>query len=516
MTKSVKEKSVKVVRVPLIGGPSFGRSRGYSYDQHFDNAHFSKYNNPISNKEIYSVERRPSFQSKTVGTDILSDFIFSCGDSQGVTYTLWGDKTDNTIVRLYSSAGTNAATMIDDVDLGATPVTASTGSRITSGKLNASTNTVACLVHTFAGLYLNGSTLTIISDADFPASTAVGNFVYKDGYWFVMTANGNIHNSDLNDISAWTSTSFIGAANDSETGVTVARYKDKIVALRNKRIEFYELANPAPSVGSPLQRLDHLGINIGSNNYSTKGGRASVEAFDTIFWVGKTDTSPATIFTLENYQAVPITVPHIEKMFLAYGGISEINAGRMYNEPVLFVRTTTVEPSHSVWVYYLNYKLWTRWHITGIPTAHGFQMNYETGSDSGSSVGILKMYQGTSEHYISFSNVQGGTDANGYLPVLEIQTNEVDFDNDRLKRFHSCKIIGDTVTPNLQAGSTISVQWSDNDYVNFTTARTVSTDIPNKRLTNLGAGRRRAFKISTTSAALSLEALELEYSELDK
>ena len=69
----------------------------------------------------------------------------------------------------------------------------------------------------------NGTTLTTISDADYPAVT-VGPFATLDGYVFIMDNTKKIWNSDLDAPTSWASTSNIQANEFDDRAVGVWRY----------------------------------------------------------------------------------------------------------------------------------------------------------------------------------------------------------------------------------------------------------------------------------------------------
>jgi hypothetical protein len=101
----------------------------------------------------------------------------------------------------------------------------------------------------------------------------------------------------------------------------------------------------------------------------------------------------------------------------------------------------------------------------------------------------------------------------GSAYTATVQTSKLDFGTEKRKRFHKVALIGDTQA----STATVNISWSDDDYDNFSTARSVDMSNDRAYLTNCGAARRRAFKITNaTNTPLRLEALEITYSELEK
>lgn len=100
-----------------------------------------------------------------------------------------------------------------------------------------------------------------IIDVDFP-SQIVGQFVEMDGYVFIGTQNGRIYNSDLNSVSAWSSSSFASANQATDGGAGLAKLKDQILAFGANSIEYWY--NAGNAAGSPLSRTARAVTGIGA------------------------------------------------------------------------------------------------------------------------------------------------------------------------------------------------------------------------------------------------------------
>lgn len=72
-------------------------------------------------------------------------------------------------------------------------------------------------------------------------------------------------------------------------------------------------------------------------------------------------------------------------------------------------------------------------------------------------------------------------------------------------------LIGDIPSESDDTLNTFSVQWSDDDYKTWTTARNLILTYDFPSLTQLGQFRRRAFKISISPTVLvRLEGIEVD------
>lgn len=106
----------------------------------------------------------------------------------------------------------------------------------------------------------DGTSITKVSDADYPATTVFG-VAYLDGTIYVMDSKGVIYGSDLLAPTAWSALNFITANKYPDAGVAIIEHLDNIFAIKETSIEvFYDAANPT---GSPLAKVPHAVMTIG-------------------------------------------------------------------------------------------------------------------------------------------------------------------------------------------------------------------------------------------------------------
>jgi len=100
-----------------------------------------------------------------------------------------------------------------------------------------------------------------------------------------------------------------------------------------------------------------------------------------------------------------------------------------------------------------------------------------------------------------------GTD-DGTVITTEIYTTKFDFETMNLKSMQSLNIISDL----LDSGYTIQVRWSDDDYLTWSSGRSIDLTDGFPATQQLGSFRRRAFRIRhADNKPLRLEALEVTY-----
>lgn len=503
---AAKEESRKTVRIPLIG-QTFSRPSGGSLfyntgkDMSFTNVLFSKRVNPFSKQEQILCHQRPGIRTGTTfsgATSLLTAGLVDYPTPAEVALVA----DSNGDLRIYETT-TLAATI--------TATSATNASRMASFPISTTEGGIAFQFLDSATprafIYnLATDTATEITDADFPDSVTTGNFVYKNGYLYIMTTTGLVYNSDLNSSTSWGSTSFI-STRVGAGGRSLVKYKDKILAFGGNYIDVFEdVGNPT---GSPLRRVDELCINdygliAPSAGQQTSSGLDLIEAFDTVFWINSGTTSSGVgIYQLDNLKPVRVSPPEMENI-LATGFVTGIAGGiNLFGHRYLILNTSA---SYLVFLN-LDLQVFTYWLGPSV-AINGAYILPEIGGQSTEFVVWTDSRRGRIEYGTGVADVWSdfGTGTN-----VNIMTSLIDFGTEKRKRLHQLTLIGFDAL----ATTTVSINWTDNDYVSFNTARTVDMNNFRAYLTNCGSFRRRAFQISTTGAPFQVEALELEYSELN-
>ena len=518
MAKTSVEKVIKTARIPLVAN-MWNRDTGATAakDSIWTNCAFSIVSNPTVDKKTLRIRKRQGLESLSLaGADLIR-----CYDGR-----VWqGESLDNIVFLVRSSTATDdiklrkltTASMTLST-LGTAEIdgasTVSTASRLTecyeSGGLNPTIAFWAAAASGTKEAYffpLSGA-LTQITDGDFPVADIAGNFVYSDGYLFIITNDGVIWNSDSNSLSAWTATSFQNSGGEPDGGVGLAKYKDKIVAINANSIEFFEMNPNFSGTGSPLQRVNHLRISdIGGMTTTLDSNQTYLSAFNTLFWLAKgNDREGAVLYKLENYVPTKLTNSTVASRFIkTNAGLLHISgAGHYLNEPVLFFNAET---DLDTYVYFIDLDIWSYWDWNDTTVANTPGMRPVFHDETSDAVGGLYWFGNGDVFRMDHSDPVYQDGGNAY--TMSITTSKIDLDTENRKRLHKLKLIG-----NVQSStSNLSVSWSDNDYSSFTTARTIDTSQQRQYLNNCGAFRRRAFKLEHSgNTPFEAESLELDYS----
>ena len=477
---STASTSSGVVGIGAVGIMIVGITSSVSKDQHFINMIPYKVVNKATKEELFYVMKRPGFASlNTPATGTIGTAVHTWSGVSGGVISAFGG-TNSTIYNGTSSLGalTGVCEHIDETLVGTTANLTFT----TDG------NT--------AYFYPNGGVMTSISDVDFPGNVAgqtiTGGFRFLDGFSFIMTTTGRIYNSDEGSLSAWTANSYVSCTMSPDNGIGLARYKNYIVAFSKESIEFwYNAGNPT---ASPLQRAENGYINIGCVNNKAYG-----EIDDTVAWIGTDSNSRIGIYVLEGLQARRISNSEIEAV------LSTSNPSSMYlNMVVLLGKTFVIIVSGSnatTYVYSIEDDLWHEWssaiaywqRCTGIST--GTKYIYSVSRDNTN--GKVYVIDPT-----SFVFQDNGTNF-----TCTIQTIDQDFGNQRMKFYKKVRILADVD----DSANSWDVQWSDDDYQTWSTARAIDLSDSYPVLPHCGSSRSRSFRLtSTANRPARFQALEFE------
>ena len=323
------------------------------------------------------------------------------------------------------------------------------------------------------------NTVVTASDVDIPAHHPTP--VFLDGYLFIAETNtANIWNSELNNPLSFVADTFIATEMEADKVVKIAKLNNYIIAFGKTSVEyFWDAANPAPD--SPLQRNDTpVKINTYLAGFAVYG--------NTVYYIGSDASGQPDIFMLKDFKIESIGTPSISRYL------------------------NTVTDSISSWVgtivsfqghtFYLvnagNGKSWAIDVDTGLVTRFAFQSNSTFDileSTNVISTSNARTYfaldNGTSTIYKFDESVYQDAGTNFTCSVV---TEANDFGTLNRKFMHRLSIVADRPS----SSSNISVQWSDDDYETFSTARSIDLKQDLSSTYQLGWFRQRIFKFTYT------------------
>lgn len=577
-------------RIPLVG--SFNqrtidgeRVLDASQDQRFLNCSFNVVQNPITQKATIYVEKRPGWKvdaivaannisTGLIKTDSLSQIISAFGDTNSTIYD--GQVSVGTItgralyfsetfisgtgfVLIKSSDGTgwyyaddakdqtayvgdvhNGTAVIDSLD---TTVGMYVGQAISGTDIAAGARILT--VDSASQITLNANStgdgtdtaitkvpVAKILDADFVTSgTSVTAFVEMDGYLFYGNSDGKVYNSDLNSITAHTSTGFISAQMAPDPPNALARHKNMVLCFGHSSMEaFYNAGN---ATGSPLARAPQFFTRHGALDQ-----KSVAVLVDDIYFVTSAKYGDVQVVRLRNLSPQVVSTPNVSRIlgtFASSGGAVYLSAWQLGGYNHISTVTTTQVESGSMLLMETGEKLlletgddilleedpnsvgsfgrmlvsnvdlgvWSEWDcqlatfVVGIGSGATSQLIATSRVDDDGKVYRIKP---------SSDGAVYTDDGSAY--TMEVRTSKIDHGTENRKFVKSIRLVADE-----QSTGTVTLEASDDDYANWVSLGTFDLTQKDKRIYGCGSYTGgRAYRLQHTAAApCRAEALEIEY-----
>ena len=336
---------------------------------------------------------------------------------------------------------------------------------------------------------------TKIVSANFP-TPHLPDPIFMDGYLFLAKAGTqDVYNSNLNDPTLWNAGEYLSAEMYPDTLQALSKNNNYLYAIGTQSVEFFfDAANPT---GTPLARNASAVLQFG-----TPAPNTVVQTEKEVILVGQTGNGGYTIWAIDGFNPSTICTPYVRDVLryqVTLAAPSTWNAAcirlsghKLY---ILTLATTTL-------VYSFESKLWSTWS-SGID---GFQMFV----CSFFSDGPTSTCRGLSSSGVFVCSDQYYTDASIGPFLQEVQTPKYDFDSMNRKFMSRFALIGDVPTSS-GVGNNFTIAWTDNDYLTWSTARTLSMNNDFPMITQLGVFRKRAFRLQYTGYyRIRIEGFEVD------
>ena len=474
MTKSAKVYDYDTVKLSILSQLTNRGSSG-SKDAITYNGFYDVFKDAISEKTIASFTKRGGITANTT--------IFGSGGAgRGIYYWTRTSKYYSVIAnKIYSNTS----------DLGVT-LAGSTG----KVWFEEATGTSDCLIlGDGTNLYkiATNDAVTQITDGDLPSGPV--SPVSMNGYVFVIkNGTDEIWNSDVDDPTAWTATSFLSAEMYPDNLVSLARQANYVVAFGTYSTEFfYDNAN---ATGSPLRRQDAVAAKVG---LAAQGSVAQVDK--RLIFIGQTRAGDPGVWQFDSLTPQVVSDEYIDRILAAEGsslssatGFITKHKGHTFYVIGLTSRTLVFDMDQKLWV--------GDWSIYNAGAHAVLPFKYATEGASNTTMLLHntdgKMYQLDPTTY---------QDTAGAI-LCWIVTMRIDFGGNHWKRMFRVEIVSDR-----QSSGTCTLEFSDDDYQTWSTARTLDL-IVRPYTKALGVFRRRAFRIKhTANTDFRIDALEFDYND---
>lgn len=321
---------------------------------------------------------------------------------------------------------------------------------------------------------------TVVAGADADMPVHLPYPVFLDGYLFIVkVSTADIYNSNLNNPLAYTAGDFISAEMRPDGLSYLAVLNNYILAFGNGSIEYFWDASIAS--GSPLQRNDTpvklTGFIGGISKIANK-----------LYFIGYDENTMPTVFLLDDFKIKDVGSEAIKRHLASltttaatatagiHGSFISISGHQLY---VLETGSATyaLELETNLW-FRLTFQAQTRFPINfalSITTPVGYKCLFVLQNDTNLYKFSPSLYQD-----------------NGTAFTCVIVSDNQMFNTYRNKNMHKLVVWSSKTS----SSSLLSISYSDDDYQNYSTARTVDISLKRPTLTQLGIFRQRAFKLS--------------------
>jgi len=394
----------------------------------------------------------------------------------------------------------------------------------------------------------SSSVVTKVTDADYPL-TALGSIISIDGYLFafaeVSGGSGHaIYNADLEAPTSFNSLNYTSAEMFPDHGVTIAKYNNMLVCFKEYSTEFFY--NAANATGSPLSRIVERALSIGCVSANTV-----VQIQDKLLWISRNQNGGLSAHQLAGGGLTKVSTTPIDKIlasvesvvfsetvnsfYLSYEGhdffVTSFEGTQGSNQAIAGIAVagiaiaglgTGLSYFKRTLVYDVTEGLWHEWSsldsTTGQQTSFfgSFPVSGPHVANSQDYTNTVILDKSTGDIYEMSPAPIGSSVANTYKDgtnaiTTKLVTNNLDFGTRNRKSMARLEVIGDRPSTT----SNLTIRWSDDDYKTWNTGRTV--DLQNRSyISNLGMSRLRAFElVHVADTDLRLEALDIEFKDMD-
>lgn len=357
---------------------------------------------------------------------------------------------------------------------------------------------------------------TEVTDAQLP-TPHIAMPVFLDGYLFLATSGGDVYNSDLDDMSAWTPGNYISAEISGDGLTGLVKVKNYIVALGRRGIEFfYDAANLS---GSPLGRNESYYKAI-----SVYDGISQVG--DDVFFVGAYVNQGLRVFRLRENDCTPVSDSTQERILGHYSALytrsqpSTANAPRFkgntfsvagHNFYLLSVARASSPFGQINFVLDTDLGFWYEWNLQNA------RVDSVINSSTGKPMLALSRLDTGTGNYIAWSdfvylnpNTYNDTNFDTSLNFTTIYITE-EFDGETFNN----KVCGRVAVLCDQYQSTgtsnLALSWSDDNGASYSTPRNINVFSHNPFISATGRFRSRLWKLEyTDNYPLRLKGLSMD------
>lgn len=476
-----------VQRIPLVGQVNTRGINAYTnfttYDQLYQNVIFVPVENELEKSISVYVEKRPGFGSSTSHAEFSTD-IYEIYDWEsalvlaGLNAGVDRVSVNGSTVKTHAAAGSGVFYFSDTTD--------SSGTRALIWNRD----------NTDAWIYPDaGSTSQIMG----VPSGFKGPFQHLDGWTFIGSQfPARIYQSNLNDPTTGY-TDYISCDTIPDSLMTTAKHGRFILGMGLSSIEW--LVNNGNATGSVLSRINDPGIVTTFGKIGVAGQGSVINVRGDTYFISHYRGGFNSLYVIRGTSLTKLSSPTMDRIITQYlaGQYGPLRYAEFAGiEMIILCVGTSATSMPNALVYFPQTKLWSYW------TSSSLRFSTIRSGFSSATTQIVASAVTT----LSWSVSSPSYTDNGTSYTRLIRTAASDFGTPNFKTGNKLTLIGD------RAASTtnISVRWTDDDYANYSAARTIDMAAAQPKTHRLGRFARRAFEVSdTASSAQRLQAMELDY-----
>ena len=326
-------------------------------------------------------------------------------------------------------------------------------------------------------------TWTEITDSDFPVSTLIGTMEFMDGYAFAATNTNRIYNSDINSLSSWQAQNYITKQIQQDIPVGMTRYGKRLLFFGEETVETF--VNAGYPTGSPLQTDPSRFARVGLGRNSVSGNNQwdyAATCNDKLYFISINKPRNSVVMAYDGSEFSKVSTPAIERVLSgnnAQTALGVVNVSLRGIRGVALILDNTTSATQRMLIYFPDWNDWFEWTSTVFTPVNNGVAFLGVGSNQHK----LYMFQLTTDNYRD-----SGTD---YTMTVQFMLPK---DGNHRKRMPMCGVAGDTA----RSASSLNVEFSDDDYQNFSTARAIDMTSQQKMLARCGSFRTRAVRLTHT------------------
>ncbi len=328
-------------------------------------------------------------------------------------------------------------------------------------------------------------------DVDYPATTVKG-FAYLNGATYVMQPEAVIWGSAINSVSVagdWTALNFISAQADPDNGIALNKQLVYVIAFNQWTTEvFFDAGNPT---GSPLGSVQGSLVSYGC------AAADSIQSIDDVlFWLCRNKTNSLQIAKMTQLGLQIISTKSIDRL-IADADLTQIMSWQIKFEGHSFYVFTSISLNLTL-AYDIVEDLWCQW----TDSSGNYMPIIASTYDTAGRIILQHATLGT----LLYMNTDYYTD-DGALIQADIITPSFDAQTRRRKTLGRVSFVADQVV-----GSTLSVRYTDDDYLTWSNFRDVDLNLEEPMLIDCGTFKKRAYHLRhKANTFFRISAVEMQY-----